>query len=157
MSRNNLIVEREKLTFTMSRVFDASRQRVWQAHTDLEQIPKWWGPRKYETIVDTMDVRVGGKWRYLNKDDAGNEFAFRGEYKEIVEPERIIWTFEFEPMAGHISTETVTFEEVEGGKTKVTTRSVFDSPEDMDGMLQSGMEDGATETWDRLEELVRTK
>lgn len=157
MGRNNLTVEPERLTFTMSRVFDAPRQRVWQAHTDPEQILKWWGPRKYETIVDTMDVRVGGKWWYLTKDAEGNEFAFHGEYKEIVEPKRITWTFEFEPMAGHIFTETITFEEVEDGKTKVTTQSVFDSLEDLDGMLQSGMEDGATETWDRLEGLVRTK
>lgn len=157
MSKNNLVVEREKKQFTMSRVFDAPREVVWKVCTSPEQIPNWWGPRKYTTAVDKMDFKVGGAWRYINRDPEGNEFAFNGIYKEIDEPKRLTYTFEFEPMAGHISTDEITFEELPDGKTKITARTTFDSVEDLDGMLQSGMEKGATETWDRLEELVANK
>ena len=155
MSKNNLVVEREKLRYSMSRVFDASREQLWKAFTDPELIPKWWGPRTYTTVVDKMEVRVGGTWRYIHTDAAGNTFAFNGVYQEVRPPERMTYTFEFEPMAGHISTETVTLEELPGGKTKITTRTTFDSIEDLEGMLQSGMEGGAVESWDRLEELVK--
>jgi uncharacterized protein YndB with AHSA1/START domain len=154
MSKNNLVVERDKLLFTMSRVFGAPREIVWKACTSADLIPKWWGPRKYTTIVDKMDFRVGGAWRFLNRDADGNEFAFNGTFKVIDPPRRLTYTFEFEPMAGHISTDEITFEEMPGGKTKLIARSTFASLEDLEGMLQSGMEEGATETWDRLEELV---
>jgi uncharacterized protein YndB with AHSA1/START domain len=156
MSKNNLVVEREKLQYSMSRVFDASREQLWKAFTDPDLIPKWWGPRYYTTVVDKMEVRVGGAWRYIQTDTSGNSFAFNGVYKEIQPPKRLTYTFEFEPMAGHISTETVTLEELPGGKTQITTRTTFNSLEDLEGMLQSGMEGGAVETWDRLEELVRS-
>ena len=155
MGKNNLVVEREKLQFSMSRIFDAPRDQVWKACTDPGLIPRWWGPKKYTTVVDRMDVRVGGAWRYVQSDADGNRFAFNGVYKQVNAPERLSYTFEFEPMAGHISTETVIFEEQPGGKTRLTTRTTFDTLEDLEGMLQSGMEDGATETWDRLEELMQ--
>ena len=154
MSKNNLVVEREQLAFTMTRDFDAPRPRVWKVCTDPQRVPKWWGPRYLTTVVDRMELRVGGVWRYLQTDAAGNEYAFNGVYKEIAPPERLVYTFEFEPMAGHISTETITFTELPDGKTRLTTRTVFESLGDLEGMLQSGMEGGAVETWDRLEELL---
>ena len=154
MGKNNLVVEREQLAFTMSRVFDAPRELVWKVCTDPELVSRWWGPRRFTTFVDKMEVKVGGVWRYIQKDAEGNEFAFNGVYKEVMPPDRLTYTFEFEPMAGHISTETITFEELPGGKTQITTRTIFESLEDLEGMLQSGMESGAVETWDRLEELL---
>ena len=154
MSRNNLVVNRDELAYTMTRVFDAPRELVWKAYTDPELVPKWWGPRYLTTTVEKMDVRVGGVWRYIHKDAEGNEFAFNGVYKEVKAPERLVSTFEFEPMAGHVSTDTLTLEELPGGKTKLTARTTFKTIEDLEGMLQSGMEGGAVETWDRLEELV---
>jgi uncharacterized protein YndB with AHSA1/START domain len=154
MSKNNLVVERDKLQFTMSRVFNAPRDIVWKVCNSAAHIPNWWGPRRYATIVDKMDFRVGGAWRFINRDADGNEFAFNGIYKVIDPPKRLTYTFEFEPMPGHISTDDITFEEVPGGKTRLFVRTTFTSLEDLDGMLQSGMEAGATETWDRLEELV---
>lgn len=154
MNKNNLVVEREKKAFTMSRLFDAPRERVWQVVNDPELIPEWWGPRRLTTVVDKMDLKVGGVWRYLQTDAKGNEFAFNGLYKEIEAPERLSYTFEFEPLAGHISTDTITFEEQPDGKTLITSEKTFESLEDLEGMLQSGMEDGAVETWDRLEELL---
>jgi uncharacterized protein YndB with AHSA1/START domain len=156
MSKNNLVVEREKLQFSMSRVFNGSREQLWKAFTDPDLIPKWWGPRYLTTVVDKMEVRVGGVWRYIHTDAQGNTFGFNGVYQEIQPPERLTYTFEFEPMAGHISTETVILEELPEGKTRITTRTVFNTIEDLEGMLQSGMEGGAVETWDRLEELVQS-
>lgn len=137
----------------MTRVFDAPRELVFQAHTDPRHVPHWWGQRHSTTIVDVMDVRPGGAWRFIERDPEGNEFGFRGEYREIVPPERLVYTFEFEGMPGHIVLETITFEE-HAGKTTVSTTSVFTSVKDRDGMLESGMESGAIESWDRLAELL---
>ena len=140
---------------TMTRVFDAPRELVFQAHTDPQHIPHWWGQRGSTTIVDTMDVRPGGAWRFVQRDPEGNEYGFRGEYREVVPPERLVYTFEFEGMPGQILVETITFEEHDG-KTRLTSTSVFSSVEDRDGMLESGMESGAIESWDRLAELLQT-
>ena len=100
-----------------------------------------------------MDFRPGGAWRIVHRGSDGEEYGFRGEYREIVPPERIVWTFEFEGMPGHIIVETMTFEEHDG-KTTYTSSSVLDSIEDRDGMLESGMESGAAESMDRLDEYL---
>jgi uncharacterized protein YndB with AHSA1/START domain len=100
-----------------------------------------------------MDVRVGGAWRYVQTDPDGTVHAFNGVYKEVVPPERIVYTFEYEAMAGRIIVDTATLEDL-GGKTRVTVTTRFDSVEDRDGMLNSGMEGGASESWDRLAELL---
>jgi len=139
----------------MERVFDAPRELVFKAYTEPNLIPKWWGPSYLTTTVDKMEVKPGGVWRFVQRDADGNEYAFNGEYTEIVPPERLAYTFEFEGMPGHVLLETVTFEE-QGGKTKVKVLSLFDSVEDRDGMLQSGMEAGANESYDRLAELLAT-
>jgi uncharacterized protein YndB with AHSA1/START domain len=102
-----------------------------------------------------IDFRPGGTWRFVMRDPDGKEYAFRGEYREIVPPERVVQTFEFEGMPGAVSVETMALSE-RGGKTTVTATSRFDSIEARDGMLNSGMETGAAETYDRLEELLRT-
>lgn len=154
MSKNNLVVERAALAFTMSRDFDAPRELVWKVCTDPELIPRWWGPRYLTTVVEKMDLRLGGVWRYIQKDAQGNEYAFNGVYTEITPPERLSYTFEFEPMTGHISTDTITLEALPDGRTRLISRTTFDTLEDLEGMLQSGMEGGAVETWDRLEELL---
>jgi uncharacterized protein YndB with AHSA1/START domain len=137
----------------ITREFDAPRALVFKAMCDPALIPQWWGPRKYETIVDKMDVRPGGAWRFINRGADGTEFAFRGEYREIVPPERIVQTFEFEPLAGHISIETATFTE-QNGRTLLTNHTLYASKEDRDGMIESGMESGLRETHDRFAELL---
>jgi len=135
------------------RVFDAPRERVFAAYTDPELIPQWWGPRGTTTIVDRMDVRPGGAWRFVNRDSNGDETGFRGTYREVTPPERIVQTFEWEGMPGHVLVETATFEDL-GGRTKATATSLFHTSEERDGMLASGMERGLTETHDRLDELL---
>jgi uncharacterized protein YndB with AHSA1/START domain len=137
----------------MSRVFNAPRELVWQAMTDPKAIPHWWGLRANKTTVDKMDVTIGGVWRYLETDPEGNVHAFNGMYNEIVAPERLVYTFEYEPMAGHVIIDSVTLDDL-GDKTRVSIASTFQSKEDRDGMMQSGMESGANESWDRLEELL---
>ncbi|MEA2218107.1 MAG: hypothetical protein QOJ35_733 [Solirubrobacteraceae bacterium] len=137
----------------VERVFDAPRDRVFAVYTDPQLIPEWWGPRGTTAVVDRMDVRPGGDWRFVMHASDGSETAFRGTYREVSAPERIVQTFEWEGMPGHVSVETATFEDL-GERTKVTTRSIFHTTEERDGMLGSGMEGGLNETYARLDELL---
>lgn len=142
-----------KMEFVITRVFDAPRELVFKAYTDPALIPKWWGPRGFTTTVDKMEVRLGGVWRFVQRGQDGKEYAFNGVYREIVPPERLVQTFEFEGMPGHVLFQTATFEG-HGGKTKLTITALFQSVEDRDGMLKTGMKEGATETLDRFAELL---
>jgi uncharacterized protein YndB with AHSA1/START domain len=153
MSKINLIAEPGKQEIIITRVFNAPRELVFKTFTDPASIPNWWGPGYLTTTVDRMEVKFGGVWRYLQQEPDGSKYGFKGVYHDIVAPERLVYTFEFEGMPGHVMLETVTFEEQEG-KTLLKEIAVFQSVEDRDGMLQSGMESGATESMDRLAELV---
>ena len=137
----------------IERVFDAPRDRVFAVYTDPQLIPEWWGPRDTTTVVDEMDVRPGGSWRFVMRSADGSESGFRGVYREVTPPERIVQTFEWEGMPGHICVETATFEDL-GDRTKVSTVSLFHTTEERDGMLGSGMEGGLNETYARLDELL---
>jgi len=139
----------------MTREFNAPRRLVFEAHSKPEHIKRWWGLRNHTMPVCEMDFRPGGAWRYVLRDANGQEYGFSGEFREIVPPERIGWTFEFEGMPGHVSVETLTLEERDG-KTILTALAVYASKEDRDGMAASGMEAGARETWDRLAEYLET-
>lgn len=144
------------IEIVMTRLFDAPRALVFRAYTDPAAIPHWWGLRAHVTRVEEMDVRPGGRWRYVQVDEAGNEYAFYGEYREVAPPERLVSTFEFAGFPGHVVIDALTFEDA-GGQTRLIARSTFASREDRDGMLASGMERGAVETWDRLAEYVRAQ
>jgi uncharacterized protein YndB with AHSA1/START domain len=136
-----------------SREFDAPRELVFKVLTDPKLIPNWWGPRAYKTVVDKMEVRPGGAWRYLNITPDGQEHAFRGVYREIVPPSKLVLTFEWEGMPGHISVQTMVLE-AKGDKTLVTATAVFDTKADRDGMWESGAQTGGRETWERLAEVI---
>lgn len=155
MGDTEFIIEPGRQDIVMTRVFDAPRDVVFTAFTDPKLIPKWWGPARYETTVDRADVRPGGLWRYVQRGADGTEYGFKGVYHDIVAPERVVQTFEFEGMPGHVALATATFEEVDG-KTKYVGIDVYQSVEDRDGMAQSGMEEGANESMDRLAELIRS-
>lgn len=146
-----------KQEIVITREFDAPRELVFKVITDPKLLPQWWGPRDLATLVDKMDVKPGGQWRFVHRDAQGNEYAFHGVYHEVLAPERIIDTFEFEglPETGHVTLETMKLEELPGGRTRLTTQSVFQSVADRDGMLQSGMEGGMNDTYDRLEEIMK--
>lgn len=153
MGETEFVIEPGRQDIVITRVFDATPDVVFRAMTDPDLIPNWWGPRQYETIVDHAEARSGGRWRFLNRDADGNEFGFKGVYHDVVAPARIVQTFEFEGAPGHVSLETATLEEVDG-RTHYRAVSVFQSIEDRDAMVKSGMEGGARETMDRLAELV---
>ncbi len=154
LGKTNFIVEPGKQELVVTRLFNATRERLFKAMTDPTLIAKWWGPRKYETIVDKMEVRAGGQWRFINRDAAaGVDHAFHGVYHSITAPERIVDTFEYEGVPGHVLLETHTLE-ARGAQTLLTTHVVYESVEDRDGMVAAGMQSGQEESLDRLEELV---
>jgi uncharacterized protein YndB with AHSA1/START domain len=153
VTKPDYTIEPGKQEIIMTRTFDAPRDLVFKTMTDPNLIPQWWGPRYLTTTVDEMDLRPGGRWRYVQRDPQGNEHAFHGVYHDITAPERLVFTFEYEGVPGHVLLDTVTLEELDG-KTKLTDQSVFQSVADRDGMVQSGMESGATEMMDRLDELL---
>ncbi len=138
----------------ISRVFDAPRVRVFQAHVDPRSLEAWWGPRGYATKVQIWEVRPGGRWRIVQHDLDGKEHGFRGAFQEVVPPERLTWTFEYGGTPGHVLTQTTTFEEMPDGKTKLTVRAVYASREDRDAMLASGMEWGMRQSHERLDEFL---
>jgi uncharacterized protein YndB with AHSA1/START domain len=136
----------------ITRMFDAPRELVFRAHTDPALIPRWWGPRSTTTIVDKMDVRPGGKYRFVHRTQDGREYVFCGEFREIAPPERLVQTSEIEGAPGSVL-ETITFEE-HGGKTTLTILDVCSTVEERDAILASGMEEGLSESYDRLAELL---
>ncbi len=156
-NQTTILAEPGKQEILITREFDAPRELVFKACTDPKLVPQWWGPRNLSTEVDKMDVRPGGQWRFINRDADGKAYAFHGVYHEVLAPERIIDTFEFEglPETGHVTLETMKLEALPGGRTKLIAQSVFQSVADRDGMLQSGMEAGVKETYERLAELLK--
>lgn len=155
MAKLDIVAKPGRQEIVMTRVFDAPREKLFKAFTDPKLIARWWGGTLYETTVDKMEPKTGGIWRFVQQDKKGNTHGFHGVYHEVTFPERIIQTFEYEglPEAGHVLLETITFEEV-NGQTKMIDLSVFQSVEDRDGMMQSGMEEGAAASMDELASIV---
>lgn len=138
-----------ELVFT--RRFAAPRALVWKALTTAEHIPHWWGPHAARTTVDEMDVRVGGRWRFVCAED-DERHAFRGTYLEIAPYDRLVQTFEYEAVPGTV-TETTTLVERDG-VTEMTVVSVFPSREDRDGALKHGMAEGSRQSWERMADFL---
>lgn len=154
MNKTTLIAEPGKQELFIRRTFDAPRELVFNAYTDPALIPQWWGPSMYKTTIDRMDPQSGGGWRFVQHDAEGHEFAFHGVYHEIARPELIIDTFEFEGLPGHhVLLQRATFAEADG-KTNLTVQVLFQSVEDRDGMIASGMEGGMDEGMQRLDRLL---
>ncbi len=157
--KNQTIVKAEpgKQDLYITREFDAPRELVFKAHTDPEWYVQWLGPRGYETVLETFEPYSGGRYRFIQKDQSGNEYGFHGTFHEISE-DLMIQTFEFEglPEKGHVSLDTMRLEKLPGERTRITIHSVFQSVEDRDGMVQSGMERGVNEGYERLDALLRT-
>lgn len=156
-NKNQTIVTAEpgKQEVFITREFDAPRELVYKAHTDPDLYVQWLGPRGYEMRLETFEPESGGRYRYIHIDQAGNEYGFHGVFHEISE-ERLIQTFEFEglPEPGHVTLDTMRLEELPGGRTRITIQSVFQSVSDRDGMVQSGMERGVREGYERLDDVL---
>ena len=157
LSKNKIVVTAEpgKQEVFITREFDAPRELVYKAHTDPNLYAQWLGPRGYEMILETFEPHSGGRYRYIHKDQNGNEFGFHGVFHEISK-ELMIQTFEFEglPESGHVTLDTMRLEKLPGDRTRVTIQSLFQSVSDRDGMVQSGMEHGMREGYERLDELL---
>ena len=154
-NKTTIAAEPGKQELFITREFDAPRELVFRAHTDPKLYVQWLGPRGYEMTLETFEPVSGGRYRYLHKDQDGNEFGFHGVFHEISE-ELMIQTFEFEglPERGHVILDTMRLEELPNGRTKITIQSVYQSVADRDGMIQSGMEHGVNEGYERLDELL---
>ncbi|WBB69493.1 SRPBCC family protein [Micromonospora sp. WMMD812] len=138
---------------TLTRTFDAPRDLVFAAHTQAEHLKRWWG--RGNPLDVEIDFREGGHYRFVEHAQDGEAYAFRGEFREVVVPERIVQTFEFEGMPGHVAVETLVFTE-EDGRTTVSGTTRFDTRQERDGMLDSGMTQGAAESYDALQRHLAT-
>lgn len=139
----------------MTRVFDAPVDLVWKAHTDPKQLSQWWGPRGFEVVECRLAAAVGETWRIVQKSPDGQAFTFKGECLELVPGRKIVQTFGMEGMfEDKVIVETLQLEDLGGGRTKITTVQCFESFDDRAGMLSTGMDAGANESWDRLDELL---
>lgn len=147
------VVVRGDLDIELTRTFRAPRQLVYDAHVRPEYVRRWWGPHGATMVTCEMDVRVGGRWHFVVRAQDGKSSSFAGEYREIVPPERLVYTFAFLGSTGRPSTETLTFSERDG-TTTIVARSVFESRQQRDDVAASGMTKGAAETWDRLAAVV---
>lgn len=136
----------------IERVFDAPIARVWKAFTDPELIVQWWG-RGNEVEIVRMKVERGGHWRFVEHGPEGDQ-GFEGRYREVTPMERVVQTFEWDGMPGHVAVETAEFTDLGDGRTKLTTTSLFHTAEERDGMLSSGMEYGLNESYAALDKLL---
>lgn len=156
-SKNKVTVTAEpgKQEVYITREFDAPRELVYKAHIDPKLYVQWLGPHGYEMILEEFEPVSGGKYRYVHKDKEGNEYGFHGTFHTMTE-ELMIQTFEFEgmPEPGHVTLDTMRLEKLPNDRTRITIQSVFQSVADRDGMIQSGMEKGVSEGYERLDDIL---
>jgi uncharacterized protein YndB with AHSA1/START domain len=136
----------------IERVFDAPRERVWRAFTDPALVAQWWG-RGHKLVVERMEVERGGHWRFVEH-AADGIHGFEGRYREVTPPERLVQTFEWDGLPGHVVIETAVFEDLGDGRTRVVNTSLFHTTEERDGMLHAGMEQGLNESYAALDRLL---
>lgn len=153
MPKTEIIAEKGKPNLTILREFDAPRELLLRAYTEPELLSQWLGPRGLEMKVEQFEARDGGRYRYIHTDEAGNEYRFRGVFHGDPSVDSIVQTFEYEGWPGHVSLDSLWFEE-RNGKTFVRSVSAFQSVEDRDAMVESGMERGVVEGHERLDELL---
>ena len=140
-------------TITMTREFDAPPDRVFQAWVDPELFAQWVGPRSLTTTIEHWDARTGGSWRYTSEREDLKE-SFYGSFHEVRPSERLVQTFTWEGAPDGVSLETLTFEALEGGRTRIVGVSVVESMQLRDLILSSGMEVGVNEGYEKLDELL---
>lgn len=136
----------------ITRDFAATPAQLMRAHLDSELYARWVGPHDIETRIDYWDARTGGSWRFLNIRD-GEEYGFHGSFHEVSD-ERIVQTFTFEGWPEGVSLETLRFEDLGDGRTRLHAQSLVDSFEGRDAWLESGMETGVNDGYAKLDALV---
>ncbi len=136
----------------IERVFDAPRDRVWLAFTDPEQLAQWWG-RGNRLDIERLEVERGGHWRFVEHHGGGSD-GFEGRFSEVTPPERIVQSFEWDGMPGHVVLNTTTLEAVDPDRTRLVTTSLFLTTADRDGMIESGMKEGLDQGYGVLDGLL---
>lgn len=136
----------------IERIFNAPRERVWRAMTDPALVAQWWG-RGNKLVIERDEVVRGGHWRYVEHTPRGTQ-GFEGRYREVAPPQRIVRTFEWDGMPGHVAVETATLEDVGDGRTRLVSVSLFHTTEERDGMVGSGMEGGVNESYAALDRVL---
>jgi uncharacterized protein YndB with AHSA1/START domain len=154
MGKTQIIAEPGQPQIEITREFDAPKELLFRAHTEPDLLTQWLGPRRLTMIMDRFDARDGGLWRYIHRDTDGSEYGFHGVFHGTPSPDGIVQTFEYEGWPGHVSLETLTFEGLDGGRTRLRNNSVFQSVADRDAMSESGMESGVNEGYEQLDELI---
>jgi uncharacterized protein YndB with AHSA1/START domain len=139
----------------LTRVFNAPRHLVFEAFTRPELLKRWFGPHGWSLPVCEVDYRVGGSFRFIMRGPDGNEMGMRGTYKEIAPPDRSVHMESFDDFPGSESQVTTVFTEKDGKTTMIAT-VLYPSKEVRDAVIQSGMEHGAAETYDRLAEMLES-
>jgi uncharacterized protein YndB with AHSA1/START domain len=135
------------------REFDAPPEKVFRAHTDPALVVQWLGPRGLEMVVDHYDCRTGGSYRYLHR-RGDEEYGFHGSFHEVRPSELIVQTFTFEGQPDAVALEKLVLEDLGDGRTRLTATSLVDSFADRDAFVASGMETGAVEGYERLDEVL---
>ncbi len=140
---------------SITRTFDAPRALVFEAMTGCEHMMNWWGPRGYALTECEIDLRPGGAYRFVQRSPDGGTHPFKGVYREIAAPGRIVFTqiYDVAPVNEHEVVVTNILSE-QDGRTTLSQHLLFDSLESRDGMIGSGMERGEAESFDRLDELL---
>jgi len=136
----------------VERMFDAPRERVWAAHTDPKLIAQWWG-RGNKLDVEKFELERGGHWRFVEHGPEGVH-GFEGRFREVAPQDRLVYTFEWDGMPAYVILETVTFEQLVDGRTKLVCDSLFHTTEERDGMLASGMDEGLNQSYAALDKLL---
>jgi uncharacterized protein YndB with AHSA1/START domain len=136
-------------------IINAPRELTFSTMTNPKYITKWWGPKKVTTTIDQMEFKPKGMWRFIETDHSGNIYAFNGIYDEIIENEKIMYTYEFENMLGHILVETITLEDNKN-KTKINDKVHFHNVLDRNYLLKYGFDKWTLESMEKLTNLVET-
>ncbi|MDA1359612.1 SRPBCC family protein [Glycomyces luteolus] len=151
-----IVADAKVPTIEIIRELDATPERVFNAHVDPELYAQWAGPRSTIMQITRWDARTGGEWAFSGTSDGGT-YAFFGSFHEVRPNERIVWTFTYEGDPDSVFLETLTFEPLEGGRTRLRVLSVTQDFETRDGMLASGMDVGVNEGYEKLDELLESQ
>jgi uncharacterized protein YndB with AHSA1/START domain len=138
----------------IERTFDAPRDRVWRAFTDPTLLAQWWG-RGNKLVIEKFELERGGHWRFVEHGPEGKH-GFEGRFREVTPQDRIVQTFEWDGMPAYVIIESVEFNDLGDGRTKVVNVSLFHTTDERDGMLQSGMEEGLNQSYEALDRLLAT-
>lgn len=141
-------------TIEIVREFNAEPARVFRAHVDPELYAQWIGPHSMITRITKWDARTGGEWAFANDQDGAEVAAFYGSFHEVRTDKQIVWTFTYEGMPDQVALETLTFERLDGGRTRLRVLSLMADFESRDGMLASGMETGVRDGYEKLDDLL---